>query len=74
MQRPQPSGSGDVAGHAQHRAFRPPTLDLNQCALWQGEEHIELRPKAFDVLRYLIEHWGRLVCKQELIKAVWPGC
>jgi DNA-binding winged helix-turn-helix (wHTH) protein/pimeloyl-ACP methyl ester carboxylesterase len=49
------------------------TLDLGQCSLRRGEEQIELRPKAFDVLRYLIENWGRVVSKEELIKAVWPG-
>jgi DNA-binding winged helix-turn-helix (wHTH) protein len=37
---------------------------VNQC-LWRGDgaaqERVLLAPKAFDVLRYLIEHPGRLV-------------
>ena len=49
------------------------TLDLMRCALLRGGETIELRPKAFDVLRYLMEHAGRLVSKEELITAVWRG-
>ena len=38
-----------------------------------GEEEIELRPKAFDVLRHLVENSGRVITKDELIKAVWRG-
>jgi DNA-binding winged helix-turn-helix (wHTH) protein len=49
------------------------TLDLNLCALRRGDEVIELRPKAFDVLRYLVENSRRVVGKEELIRAVWPG-
>jgi DNA-binding winged helix-turn-helix (wHTH) protein len=49
------------------------TLDLQRCALRRGEEQIELRPKAFDVLRYFVENWGRVIGKEELIRAVWLG-
>jgi DNA-binding winged helix-turn-helix (wHTH) protein len=31
-----------------------------------------LTPKAFDVLRYLVDHADRLVCQPELLEAVWP--
>ena len=48
-------------------------LDLQRCALLHGQEEIRLRPKSFDVLRYLAEHAGRLVSKEELIQAIWPG-
>ncbi len=33
--------------------------------------NIPLTPKAFDVLRYLVEHAGRLITKQELFDAIW---
>lgn len=46
-------------------------LDLQQCALRRGESPIELRPKSFDVLRYFVENWGRVIAKEELIGAVW---
>ena len=49
------------------------TLDLQRCSLRRGDEPIELRPKAFDVLRYFVENSGRVITKQELIRAVWPG-
>jgi pimeloyl-ACP methyl ester carboxylesterase/DNA-binding winged helix-turn-helix (wHTH) protein len=48
-------------------------LDLQQCALRRGNDQLELRPKAFDVLRYLAENPGRVVSKEELVKAVWQG-
>jgi DNA-binding winged helix-turn-helix (wHTH) protein len=44
----------------------------NQC-LWHGEARVDLTPKAFGVLRYLVEHAGRLVTQQELLEALWPG-
>jgi DNA-binding winged helix-turn-helix (wHTH) protein len=38
-----------------------------------GEQDIYLRPKAFDVLCYLVESAGRLVSKSELHEAIWPN-
>lgn len=34
---------------------------------------VPVEPKIFDVLRYLIEHHERVVSKQELLDALWPG-
>jgi DNA-binding winged helix-turn-helix (wHTH) protein len=57
--------------------FPPFRLDpVNQC-LWRlsttgDDERILLPPKAFDVLRYLVAHAGRLVTPEELLEAVWP--
>lgn len=48
------------------------TLDLQCCSLRRGSDEVQLRPKSFDVLRYLAERAGRLVSKDELIQAVWP--
>lgn len=48
-------------------------LDLvNEC-LWQGARSISLRPKAFAVLRLLVENPGLLVTKQQVLDSVWPG-
>ena len=52
--------------------FPPFRLDVvNQC-LWQGETRLALMPKPFAVLRYLVEHAGRLVTQDELLGAIWP--
>ena len=56
--------------------FREFRLDLaNQC-LWRrgdlGQEvRVALTPRAFDVLRYLVEHAGQLVTQDELLDALW---
>jgi predicted ATPase/DNA-binding winged helix-turn-helix (wHTH) protein len=48
------------------------TLDIARgCVLRAGEE-IKLRPKVYETLKYLVEHPGRLIGKQELMQAVWP--
>jgi DNA-binding winged helix-turn-helix (wHTH) protein len=49
------------------------TLDLSRCVLLHGEAEVPLRPKAFDLLGYLAQHTGRVVTKDELLQAVWPG-
>ena len=51
----------------------PLFLDLEDKRVWRGEQHWQLTPKAFDVLRHLVEYSGRLVTKEELLRAVWPG-
>lgn len=48
-------------------------LDLKNECLWQGARAISLRPKAFAVLKMLVEHHGQLVNKQHLLDSVWPG-
>src|SRR3954453_23845785 len=55
------------------RRFKSFRIDsANQC-LWGGEARVELTPKAFGVLRYLVEHAGRLVTQEELLAALWPA-
>jgi predicted ATPase/DNA-binding winged helix-turn-helix (wHTH) protein len=52
--------------------FEDFTLDVARgCVLKAGKE-IQLRPKVYETLKYLVEHSGRLIGKQELIQAVWP--
>jgi DNA-binding winged helix-turn-helix (wHTH) protein/predicted ATPase len=53
--------------------FGPFRLDVANERLWQGPRPISLRPKVFAVLKYLVEHPGQLVTKQELLDAVWPA-
>src|SRR5579862_2284025 len=54
------------------KAFGSFRLDaLNQC-LWRDDARITLTPKVFAVLRYLVDHPGRLVTQDELLQAIWP--
>jgi DNA-binding winged helix-turn-helix (wHTH) protein len=59
------------------KEFPPFQLDLENECLWRigkaGEaERIALTPKTFGVLKFLVEHPGRLVSRDELLEAVWP--
>jgi TolB-like protein/DNA-binding winged helix-turn-helix (wHTH) protein len=47
-------------------------LNIDRRCLRKGGAELALRPKAFDVLRYLVERAGRLATKDELVSAVWP--
>src|SRR5262245_9952105 len=49
------------------------TLDRTRGSLSDGNVDIDLAPKPFDVLSYLVTNAGRLVSKTELLEAVWPG-
>src|SRR5262249_16322933 len=62
-----------AVGNEKRIAFDPFSLDLANECLWKGSRAIKLRPKAFAVLDYLLGHRGRLVTKEELLNAVWPG-
>jgi predicted ATPase/DNA-binding winged helix-turn-helix (wHTH) protein len=52
--------------------FGPFRLDEPNECLWKGSQAIQLRPKAYAVLKYLVEHPGVLVTKQQLLDDVWP--
>ncbi len=53
-------------------SFEGFTLDLTRgCLLREGQE-VKLRPKSFELLRYLVERGGRLVGRTELMQAIWP--
>ena len=53
--------------------FRGYTLDVSRGLLSCGEREVELRPKSFEVLRYLVGNADRLITKEEIIKTVWPN-
>lgn len=49
------------------------TLDTARSRLLGPGGEVALRPKSFDVVRHLLEHAGRVVGKDELMKVAWPG-
>lgn len=53
--------------------FNNVLLDTNRREIRRGSETVSLRPKAFELLVYLIEHRERVVTKQELFEQIWPG-
>jgi DNA-binding winged helix-turn-helix (wHTH) protein/tetratricopeptide (TPR) repeat protein len=54
-------------------AFGPFLLDPIRRSLTRGGTPVALAPKAFDALCYLAENPGRIVSKDELLSALWPG-
>ena len=48
-------------------------LDTDNATLWRDQQRVELRPKTFDVLRFLVEHAGELVRKETLLEEVWQN-
>ena len=48
-------------------------LDPQTWRLRKNDELRPLRPKTFAILRYLLDNAGRLVTKEDLFEAVWPG-
>ena len=48
-------------------------LNLDRGCLQKDGADLALRPKAFEVLRYLVERAGRLATKDEMVQAVWPN-
>src|SRR6266436_4280457 len=54
------------------KVFQPFRLDTVNHCLWRAEERLRLTPRAFDVLRYLVEHAERLVTQDEILEALWP--
>jgi DNA-binding winged helix-turn-helix (wHTH) protein/tetratricopeptide (TPR) repeat protein len=54
-------------------AFGAFSLDEETGTLWSGNVERRLRAKSFAVLRELLRRRGRLVTREELFRACWPG-
>src|SRR5262245_33633692 len=53
--------------------FGPFRLDPTRDRLWRGQKVVELRAKPLAVLRYLVDHPGKVVTRAELQQPVWAG-
>src|SRR5262245_39770660 len=58
----KPTGTSDVP------AVR---IDAENEWAWCGDRRLPLTPRAFAVLRYLVDRAGRLITKDDLLAAVW---
>jgi predicted ATPase/DNA-binding winged helix-turn-helix (wHTH) protein len=47
-------------------------LDVGRGCVIKSGVDLKLRPKVYQALKYLVEHPGQLIGKQELMQAVWP--
>jgi DNA-binding winged helix-turn-helix (wHTH) protein len=48
-------------------------IDFDERRMRSGDHEIHLTPKAFDLLRLLIESRPRALSKQEIFERLWPG-
>ena len=48
-------------------------LDIERRELRRGGELIDLEPKVFDLLSFLVQHRNRVVSKDDLLQGVWGG-
>ena len=54
-------------------AFGDYRLDIERRELRRGGECVDLAPKVFDLLTFLVQHRDRVVTKDDLLQAVWGG-
>jgi len=54
-------------------AFGNHRLDIERRELRRGADIIDLEPKAFDLLAFLVLHRDRVVSKDDLLQGVWGG-
>ena len=54
-------------------AFAPYRLDAQDGCLWRGNKRIPLSATDSAILAYLLTRAGRLVTRDELLAALWPG-
>jgi DNA-binding winged helix-turn-helix (wHTH) protein/tetratricopeptide (TPR) repeat protein len=66
-----PVGKINASEAAEFR-FAGYTLDLRQGRLWGASGDVQLRPKPFALLGYMVRNAGRVLSKEELLDAVWP--
>lgn len=48
-------------------------IDIERRELRRGADIVNIEPKAFDLLSYLVQHRDRVVSKDDLLQAVWGG-
>jgi TolB-like protein/DNA-binding winged helix-turn-helix (wHTH) protein len=66
-----PDGEGNAAEASEVR-FAGFTLNFAQGRLRGSSGDVQLRPKTFALLGYMVRHAGRVLSKDELLDAVWP--
>lgn len=86
-QQPEPLAHNDRSRHsarsAGHRVYCVSTVfgafaldTVNQCLVrteeGSNDASISLSPRAYELLRYLVQHPNRLVSQEELLEALWP--
>ena len=64
-------GTAMASGETTKLALGDLKIDLSEKTVFRGERKIELDPKEFDLLVYLVRNAGRLVSKAMILENVW---
>ena len=54
--------------------FGPFRLEPLEHSLLREERPVSIAPKAYELLVLLVQNQSRLVSKDQIMEAVWPGC
>ncbi|MFA5941167.1 MAG: winged helix-turn-helix domain-containing protein [Sinimarinibacterium sp.] len=65
--------SGASATESRRWIFGRAVVDERTLELLVDGEEVEIERKPFEVLRFLLQHAGEVVTKDELLEGVWPG-
>jgi adenylate cyclase len=68
-----PREGDDLGAGRKMLQFKGFMLDFARNSLRAADRSVHVRPKAVEVLHYLVENANRLVTKEELIQAIWPN-
>ena len=69
----EPSPTAPKAEETKGYEFGQFLLDTDRHLLLKGDRFVALTPKTYDLLLLLVESGGRLLLKDELMKALWPN-
>lgn len=69
---PRPATASSSPKLFEFQDFR---IDFEQCEVTKGTEPLNLTRRELELLRYFVEHEGKLISRQELLEKVWglPG-
>lgn len=58
-------------GTSEQVAFGEVVVDLHRRLVLRGEQPVELTPREYELLVFLVEHEGRAVTRDAILEAVW---
>ncbi len=63
--------NGTASKHAGVYEIGPLRVDFRRMEIWRNEQQITLSAREFNLLRYLVEHRGTTISRDELLRNVW---
>ncbi len=70
LRRPKPQGSSE---HIEEISSGPVRMLVHQRRVYRGEEEVELTPREFDLLEFLLRRPKRVYSKEQLVQHLWES-